>query len=71
MKDEQAKRACGYMAGQLSVKSCKNCQRAAVGTENIFCFEHQGMPVSYFGVCLDWKLREVPQMVMTETKGGV
>ena len=58
MTDEQAKRACGYMGGQLSVKNCNNCQRAAVGTEKIICFEHNGMPVSYFGVCRDWKPRE-------------
>ena len=59
MTDEQAKRACNYMAGQLSVKNCNNCRMSRDGMgEDIKCVEHQNMPVSYFGVCRDWLARE-------------
>lgn len=62
MTDEQAKRACGYMGGQLSAKNCSNCQRATISSNPAVdhrCSEHNGMPVSYFGVCRDWKAWEV------------
>ncbi len=59
MTDEQAKRKCGYMGGQLSAKNCNNCQRSLDAGFTIKCVEHQNMPVSYFGVCRDWQPREV------------
>jgi hypothetical protein len=61
MTDEQTKQACGYKVIDVwGVGShvCANCRRAMKGNEDVYCAEHNGMPVSYFGVCRDWKARE-------------
>jgi hypothetical protein len=63
MTDEQTKQACGYEALDVCgvgshTCTCTNCRRAMKGNEDVYCAEHNGMQVSYFGVCRDWKARE-------------
>jgi hypothetical protein len=63
MTDEQTQRACGYKVIPLWVIdshtcTCRNCWRAMKGSEDVYCAEHNGMPVSLLGVCRDWKARE-------------